>query len=159
MYLYIHCMCMYLWSLSVSCTCITIVALPDIERVSSAMNVRSNDDITLVCFADGSPLQDVMWTLTDLARNEQLYSIQYVISDHVNKTGSIKYTPLVDDISMEFLQSKFSIASPSSESERYGELTIDSITPFEAGDYNCTLSNVFGVESRIVPVQVQCKDY
>lgn len=122
------------------------------------MNVRSNDNITLVCYADGSPIQDVVWTLTDLARQQQLYTIEYVITNHANRTGFIRYTPLVDDITVPFLRSKFTIASPLSGSTRYGELTITDITPFEAGYYNCTLTNIFGVESSIIPVQVQCKN-
>ena len=119
------------------------------------MDVINNSTVMLECFADGSPIQDVFWTLTNVSGVE-VYSIRYVIDDPTNRIGHIEYLPKVDGISVDLLNKTFSIAPPD-KSMKYGELTIKEITPFEAGIYNCTLENKFGVESRTVGVQVQCK--
>ena len=122
------------------------------------MDVINNSTVILECFADGSPIQDVLWTLTNVSGVE-VYSIRYVIDDPTNRIGHIEYLPKVDGISVDLLNKTFSIAPPdaSRSSMKYGRLTIKEITPFEAGIYNCTLENKFGVESRTVGVQVQCK--
>ena len=138
---------------------ISSLALPDIVNFSSPMEVRNNDTITLSCFADGSPIQSVQWTVTDQVFGVPLYKIQYIIDNPVNRTGRIVYVPLVNDIDENFIREKFTIAPPdlSVTTRLYGQLTIKGITPFEAGEYNCTLNNKFGVESRTVTVEVQCK--
>ena len=125
------------------------------------MNVSNGDMVTLSCFADGSPIQNVTWRLTDEVIGETLYSISYIIDDPVNRTGHIEYNNLTNDISEDFLVNKFTIAPPdvSVSSRLYGQLTIRNITPFEAGVYNCSLRNKFRENSATVPVRVQCEEY
>ncbi len=136
------------------------LALPDIEIISSSMEVQNNDTVKLDCFADGSPIQDVHWTLTDQARGGiQLYTIQYIIDNTVNRTGHVEYIPLVNDIDEDIIREKFTIAPPdlSVSTRLYGQLTIKNITPFEAGAYNCTLINKFDQSNATITVDVQCK--
>ncbi len=123
------------------------------------MTVRNNATVTLDCFADGSPIQNVMWTLTDEAQGSVLYSINFTIDNHDERIGHQDFIPLVDGIAQD-LKDKFTIAPPDVlvSTKLYGQLTIRDITPFEAGVYNCTLNNRFGTMSGLVPVLVQCKN-
>lgn len=134
------------------------LALPEIINfTSSPVIATTNDQVKLDCFADGSPLQNVSWFFTN-ASNITVFSIHYLIGDVIGRSGVEEYVFYVEDLNKTMIKSKYSIHPPDNQSTRfYGQLTIQNITAFLAGNYQCRLANIYDVESNTVQVKVQCK--
>ena len=136
------------------------LALPEIvEFTAGPVNVINGDNVTLECYADGSPIQNVSWTFTNVS-GITLFAISYLIDDTMARTGAISvmsYSPLYSE---DVLLDTYSIDPPDVGNERlYGRLTITDISPDLAGTYNCTLVNIYDAESNHTTVNVQCKSY
>ena len=129
------------------------LALPEIIKFpSSPVIATTNDQVKLDCFADGSPLQNVSWFFTN-ASNITVFSIHYLTD---NVTDVEVY---VENLNKTLIKSQYLIHPPDANrsTQFYGQLTIRNITPFQAGNYQCRLANIYDVESDTVQVKVQCK--
>ena len=137
------------------------IALPEIILSTPDPLVTSTGaNVSLDCFADGSPLQNVTWIFTNIS-GVRLFEIQFVVDNDTARTGYTKYTPLVSDINEAYISERFSISDNTIPSERvYGRLNINNINVYDAGNYTCTLTNVYNLmdpDTYTVGVKVQCK--
>ena len=149
-------------SLPLSPSCFSLVkALPEIIRSTpSPFIINTGSNVHLDCFADGSPLQNVSWVFTNTS-GVSLFEIQFVVDNDTARTGHTEYIPLVEDINEFYIMERFSISNNTVPSAmEYGRLSIADINPFDAGVYNCSLTNIYNLmepDTYSVQVQVQCK--
>lgn len=138
--------------------CLISTAFPDLEITSSPQTVVTGETVELDCFAEGSPLQNVKWDFTDVF-GDLRYTLEYIITDVAIRNGSMNITLHSSDVSLSSVEEQYTISPPdqSIETKLYGMLTITNITAFQAGQYNCTLTNIYNTDSYSVPVNVQCE--
>ena len=136
------------------------LALPDIiDFTAGPVDAVTGDNVTLQCYADGSPIQNVTWTFTNTS-GSQLFNISYLIEDTTARTGAVSAMSFSPLYSESFLLNTYSIAPPdggNSNETLYGQLRITGITSDLAGTYNCMLVNKFDSDSNSTRVNVQCK--
>ena len=150
-------------SLSLPLSLSLISALPEIisSTPSPVITVTGRSE-HLDCFADGSPLQNVSWTFTN-ASGVPLFEIGFLIDNDTARTGYTEYVPLVEDINELYIMERFSISNNTVPSAmEYGRLSIADINAFDAGMYNCTLTNIYNLmdpNTYSVQVQVQRKHF
>ena len=110
--------------------------------------------MTLRCFADGSPLQNVTWLFTNRS-DVKVFFINYVVDNYTNRTI---YNNLTNEMDMADIAAHYLISGNTDpRQQEYGQLNITNITAYQAGSYLCTLANIYGIESRSVEVKVQRK--
>ena len=114
--------------------------------------------VSLPCFAEGSPLQDVKWEFRNVIGILQ-YTLEYTVADHASRMGIMNITLHTSDISLAEVQQQYVISPPdtSMETQFYGMLTISNITAFQAGNYSCILTNIHGMNLYTASIEVQRK--
>ena len=134
-------------------------AFPDLQITSPPQEVVTGETVQLPCFAEGSPLQDVKWEFTDVFGNLQ-YTLEYIITDHDSDSGV--QNVIVDpssEVSESSVEDQYVISPPDDTTQLYGMLTVKNITAFQAGEYKCTLTNVYNTDSYSASVDVQSKSF